>query len=82
MVGKQFQQKARVLVYGRSPDVRAHQAIEERREGSDIYIDKVIDKLLRFFGSTDGIPLQGMSECADCKVEYEGVGQLLGRWQF
>src|SRR6476619_60957 len=47
-----------------------------------VYIDKIVDQLLRFLGSAHGIPLQGMSECADGKVEYEGVRQLLGRWRF
>jgi len=82
MIGEQFQKRACVLVYGRSSGIRAHKAIEERRESRDISIDKIVDELLRFLGSSHGIPLQSMSECKDGKVEYEGVGQLLGRWRF
>src|SRR5260370_41764704 len=82
MIGEEFQQKAGVTMYGRSPGILAHKAIEERRESRDICIDKIVDELLRFLDSSHGIPLQGMSECTDGKVEYEGVGQLLGRWRF
>src|SRR5712664_483637 len=82
MISEQFQQKTRVLIGGRCSCIRAHETIKESCEGRDVYIDKIVDQLLRFLGSAHGIPLQRMSECADGKVEYEGVRQLLGRWRF